>query len=169
MRHRLPLLNLILERGGPGVARNGRVTPRRRPAAPARRYNGAMNDLLHLITWYPLFGIPAGIGWTAVYVTGGKNFDLQVGDKALLLAPWLMLNLASFAAPGDKSLANLIEIVVIAGAVPLALLLRVVVGRRVADQKRFARQLVTGVSLLAMLLWLLVPNLAQTAAGPLLR
>jgi SprT protein len=66
-----------------------------------------MESLLHLFTWYPLFAVPAGIGWGAVYVAGGKNFDLQIGDKALMLAPWLALNLASWLWPGDKTLANL--------------------------------------------------------------
>ncbi len=115
-----------------------------------------MDSLLHLLTWYPLFAVPAGIGWFAVYVTGGKSFDLQVGDKALMIAPWLALNLASMLWPGDKTLANLLEVTVLAIAVPLTMLLRVVLGR-VDDQVRLARQLATGVSILAVLLWLLVP------------
>ena len=115
-----------------------------------------MDALLHLFTWYPLFAVPAGIGWGAVYVTGGKSFDLQLGDKALMIAPWLALNLASMLWPGEKTLANLLEVTVIAIAVPLTMLLRVVIGR-VADQARLARQLAIGVSILAVLLWLLVP------------
>ncbi|MDX1593478.1 MAG: hypothetical protein R3298_04465 [Gammaproteobacteria bacterium] len=116
-----------------------------------------MEGLLHLFTWYPLFAVPAGMGWAAVYVSGGRNFDLQTGDKALLIAPWLALNLASWLWPGDKSLANLVEVTVLAIVVPVAMLLRVVVGRRTADQARFAMRLAAGVSLLAVLLWLLVP------------
>jgi len=115
-----------------------------------------MDALLHLFTWYPLFAVPAGIGWGAVYVAGGKSFDLQLGDKALMIAPWLALNLASMLWPGEKTLANLLEVTVIAIAVPLTMLLRVVIGR-VADQARLARQLAIGVSILAVLLWLLVP------------
>ena len=115
-----------------------------------------MEGLLHLFTWYPLFAVPAGIGWGAVYVSGGKNFDLQIGDKALMIAPWLALNIASWLWPDDKSLANLVEVTVLAIVVPLTMLLRVVLGR-VADQARLARRLATGVSVLAVLLWLLVP------------
>lgn len=123
-----------------------------------------MDSLLHLITWYPLFAIPAGIGWTAVYVTGGKAFDLQVGDKALMIVPWLALNLASMLWPGEKTLANLLEVTTVSMAVPLAMLLRVVLGR-VADQRRLARQLVIGVSVLAVLLWLLVPTIPLDGSG----
>ncbi len=116
-----------------------------------------MEGLLHLFTWYPLFAVPAGMGWAAVYVSGGRNFDLQVGDKALLVAPWLALNLASWAWAGEKSLANLVEITALAVVVPLALLLRVVIGRRIADQAGLARRLTIAVSVFAVLLWLLVP------------
>lgn len=116
-----------------------------------------MDALLHLFTWYPLFAVPAGIGWGAVYVSGGKNFDLQLGDKALMVAPWVALNLASWLWPGEKTLANLLEVTVIAIAVPLMMLLRVAMGRKVADQARLARNLAIGVSVLAMLLWVLVP------------
>lgn len=116
-----------------------------------------MDALLHLFTWYPLFAVPAGIGWGAVYVSGGKNFDLQLGDKALMVAPWVALNLASWLWPGEKTLANLLEVTVIAIAVPLMMLLRVAMGRKVADQARLARNLAIGVSVLAVLLWVLVP------------
>jgi hypothetical protein len=116
-----------------------------------------VDALLHLFTWYPLFAVPAGIGWGAVYVSGGKNFDLQLGDKALMVAPWVALNLASWLWPGEKTLANLLEVTVIAIAVPLMMLLRVAMGRKVADQARLARNLAIGVSVLAMLLWVLVP------------
>ena len=116
-----------------------------------------MDALLHLFTWYPLFAVPAGVGWGAVYVSGGKNFDLQLGDKALMVAPWVALNVASWLWPGEKTLANLLEVTVIAIAVPLMMLLRVAMGRKVADQARLARNLAIGVSVLAMLLWVLVP------------
>ena len=116
-----------------------------------------MDALLHLFTWYPLFAVPAGIGWGAVYVSGGKNFDLQLGDKALMVAPWVALNVASWLWPGEKTLANLLEVTVIAIAVPLMMLLRVAMGRKVADQARLARNLAIGVSVLAVLLWVLVP------------
>lgn len=116
-----------------------------------------MDALLHFFTWYPLFAVPAGIGWGAVYVSGGKNFDLQVGDKALMVAPWVALNVASWLWPGEKTLANLLEVTVLAIAVPLLMLLRVAMGRRVADQALFARNLAVGVSVLAVLLWVLVP------------
>ena len=92
-----------------------------------------------------------------MYVSGGKNFDLQLGDKALMVAPWVALNLASWLWPGEKTLANLLEVTVIAIAVPLMMLLRVAMGRKVADQARLARNLAIGVSVLAMLLWVLVP------------
>ncbi len=116
-----------------------------------------MDALLHLFTWYPLFAVPAGVGWGAVYVSGGKNFDLQLGDKALMVAPWVALNVASWLWPGEKTLANLLEVTVIAIAVPLMMLLRVAMGRKVADQARLARNLAIGVSVLAALLWVLVP------------
>ena len=116
-----------------------------------------MDALLHLFTWYPLFAVPAGVGWGAVYVSGGKNFDLQLGDKALMVAPWVALNVASWLWPGEKTLANLLEVTVIAIAVPLMMLLRVAMGRKVADQARLARNLAIGVSVLAVLLWVLVP------------
>jgi hypothetical protein len=123
-----------------------------------------MDSLLHLFTWYPLFAVPAGIGWFAVYVTGGKSFDLQVGDKALMIAPWLALNLASMLWFEEKSLANLLEVTVLAIAVPLAMLSRVVFGR-VADQARLAWRLTAGVSILAVLLWLLVPVIPLGGPG----
>ena len=116
-----------------------------------------MDALLHLFTWYPLFAVPAGMGWGAVYVSGGKNFDLQLGDKALMVAPWVALNLASWLWPGEKTLANLLEVTVIAIAVPLLMLLRVAIGRKVTDQARLARNLAIGVSVFAVLLWVLVP------------
>jgi hypothetical protein len=116
-----------------------------------------VDALLHLFTWYPLFAVPAGIGWGAVYVSGGRNFDLQIGDKALMVAPWVALNFASWLWPGEKTLANLLEVTVLAIAVPLLMLLRVAMGRKVADQGRFARNLAIGVSVLAVLLWVLVP------------
>ncbi len=116
-----------------------------------------MDALLHLFTWYPLFAVPAGIGWGAVFVSGGKNFDLQLGDKALMVAPWVALNVASWLWPGEKTLANLLEVTVLAIAVPLMMLLRVAMGRKVADQARLARNLAVGVSVLAVLLWVLVP------------
>jgi hypothetical protein len=116
-----------------------------------------VDALLHLFTWYPLFAVPAGMGWGAVYVSGGKNFDLQLGDKALMVAPWVALNLASWLWPGEKTLANLLEVTVIAIAVPLLMLLRVAIGRKVPDQARLARNLAIGVSVFAVLLWVLVP------------
>ena len=116
-----------------------------------------MDALLHLFTWYPLFAVPAGIGWGAVFVSGGKNFDLQLGDKALMVAPWVALNVASWLWPGEKTLANLLEVTVLAIAVPLMMLLRVAMGRKVADQARLARNLAVGVSVFAVLLWVLVP------------
>ena len=39
-----------------------------------------MQSPLHLITWYPLFLVPAGIGWGAVWVSAGpQRIDLQLG------------------------------------------------------------------------------------------
>ncbi len=129
-------------------------------------YNGGVEALLHLFTWYPLFAVPAGMGWGAVYVSGGKNFDLQVGDKALLIAPWLALNLASWLWPDEKTLANLLEVTVIAIAVPVTMLLRVAIGRRVADQARLARNLAAAISVLAVLLWIMVPIIPLGGQGP---
>lgn len=115
-----------------------------------------MENLHHVLTWYPLFGIPAGIAWVAVYVSAGKRFDLQTGDKALLVLPWLGLYLASVLWPGEKSLANLLEVVVVAAFVPLALLARAVLGRE-RDQARLAWRLAWGIAAFSIVLWWLVP------------
>ena len=102
-----------------------------------------METLLHLFTWYPLFGIPAGVGWMAVWVSAGnKRIDLQRGDKELLYLPWLVLYGCSVLLPLDKTLANFAEILLLAACVPLALIFRTIKGR-VDNQARFARQIVT--------------------------
>ena len=128
-----------------------------------------MDAVLHLFTWYPLFGVPAGIAWGAVVVAGGRNFDLQFGDKALLVVPWVALYFASLAWPNDKTIANLIEVTLVAGSVPLAMLARVVIGRRVADQARLAQALALGVGALAVVIWLLVPSVPFDPPQPLPR
>ena len=122
-----------------------------------------MDAALHLFTWYPLFGVPAGIAWGAVLVAGGRNFDLQLGDKALLVVPWVALYFASLAWPNDKTIANLIEVTLVAGSVPVAMLARVVIGRRVADQARLAWRTTVAVSVFAMLVWVLLPDLGTPA------
>ncbi len=110
-----------------------------------------------VVTWYPLFGLPAGIGWLAVWVSAGhKRIDLQAGDRALLVVPWVVLNLASLISLNGKTLANLVEVVLLAAAVPLALILRVALGR-VPDQAQAARRILALVSALGALLWLAVP------------
>lgn len=128
-----------------------------------------MDDLLHLFTWYPLFGVPAGIAWGAVLASGGRNFDLQLGDKALLVVPWVALYFASLAWPNEKTIANLIEVTLVAGAVPVAMLVRVMIGRRVADQAGLARALALGVGVFAVAVWLLVPSVPFDPPQPLPR
>jgi len=116
-----------------------------------------MIDLLHLFTWYPLFGIPAGMGWLAVWVIAGhKRIDMQVGDRALLVVPWVALWLASIIWPGDKTLANLLEIVLLAAVVPAVFIFRVSRGR-IANQERLAARLAWALGGFAVLLWLLIP------------
>lgn len=119
-----------------------------------------MEKILHLVSWYPLFGIPAGVGWVAVWASAGhKRIDLQRGDKELLYLPWIALYAISIVLPGDKTLANLAEILMLALCVPLALLVRTIVGR-VDDQARLAHRLALGVSALAALIWLVIPPIA---------
>ena len=86
--------------------------------------------------------------------------------KALLIAPWLALNIASWLWPDEKTLANLLEVTVIAIAVPVTMLLRVAIGRRVADQARLARNLAAAISVLAVLLWIMVPVIPLGGQGP---
>ncbi len=118
-----------------------------------------MDALIAIVTWYPLFGVPAGLGWLAVWVSAGhKRIDLQAGDRALLVVPWLVLNLASLVFPAGKTLANLVEVVALAAAVPAALVLRVALGR-VPDQALAARRIALLVSGLGALLWVLVPRI----------
>lgn len=123
-----------------------------------------MDVLYDLVKWYPLFGIPAGISWVAVWVSAGKRFDLQPGDRGLLFAPWIALYATSVVFPGDKGLANLLEIVVLAACVPAALALRAGLGR-VANQEQLAARLLWSVCAVGVLLWLLVPA-AQPLSGP---
>ena len=118
-----------------------------------------MEKILHLVSWYPLFGIPAGVGWLAIWVSAGhKRIDLQRGDKALLILPWIVLYGLSLALPNGKSLANFAEILLLALCVPAAMLLRTILGR-VPDQARLADRLALGVSAAAAVIWWLVPPL----------
>lgn len=118
-----------------------------------------MQSLSDIVTWYPLFGIPAGIGFAAVWVSAGaQRIDLQMGDRLLLVMPWLVLCASSELFPLGKTLANLAEVVLLAASVPLAMMVRVALGRR-ADQARVAMRIVSVVSGFGALLWVLLPDL----------
>ena len=118
-----------------------------------------MQSAFDIIAWYPLFGVPAFIGWGAVWVSAGaRRVDLQFGDRALLVAPWLALCLVSLVFPLDKTLANFAEVVLLSAAVPLAFIVRVMIGR-VADQARVAMRVMWTVTAFAAVVWLLVPDL----------
>ena len=119
-----------------------------------------VQNLLHLFTWYPLFAVPAGMGWLAVWVIAGhKRIDLQLGDRALLVVPWVALWLASVVWSGDKNLANLLEIVLLAVSVPAVFIYRVSRGRDV-NQERLAARCAWTLGGFAVLLWLLIPSIS---------
>ena len=123
-----------------------------------------MQSPLHLITWYPLFLVPAGIGWGAVWVSAGNSrIDLQFGDKALLVLPWLALCAVSVLVPQGKTLANFAEVVLLSASVPLAFIVRTAIGR-VADQARVAMRITWVVSGLGVLIWLALPDLGTPPA-----
>ena len=118
-----------------------------------------MRSFTDIVMWYPLFGIPAGIGFAAVWVSAGvQRMDLQLGDRLLLVVPWLVLCASSVLFPLGKTLANLAEVVLVAASVPLAMMVRVALGRR-DDQARVAMRIVFAVSGFSALVWLLLPDL----------
>ena len=66
-----------------------------------------MRSFTDIVMWYPLFGIPAGIGFAAVWVSAGvQRIDLQLGDRLLLVVPWLVLCASSVLFPLGKTLAS---------------------------------------------------------------
>jgi uncharacterized membrane-anchored protein len=68
--------------------------------------------------WYPLFLIPAVFGFVTYYFVIKGASKLTKINWATIIAPWLIwLILMSFFSTGKKSLANLIEPVILGGIV----------------------------------------------------
>lgn len=109
-----------------------------------------------MIQWYPLYLVPAGIAWLAVWSIAGQKSGIYPGDRGLLFAPWVVFYATSLVFPGEKNLANLIEIVALAACVPAAFVLRLSLSRRY-DPATLSARILWGTCAIGVVLWLAVP------------
>lgn len=78
------------------------------------------------VVWYPLFLLPVSVGFSIFYFSTRKMAKPNLANWLTIVLPWMLwVLLSTCLAAGKKSLANLIEPIIIGGVVTLYLLIAV--------------------------------------------
>jgi hypothetical protein len=81
-------------------------------------------------------------------------------ELTIFIVPFLVWSTFSLIDGRRKSLANLVEVLWLGGAIPVAALTRVAVGSRL-NRKKLAIAMIVSLSLAGALLWALVPMMPE--------
>ena len=113
-----------------------------------------------LVAVSPLYLVPLLLVAGPVWFFGRKRVRWNRWDFAIVLLPLAVWSVATMVNDTGKSLSNFVEALWLGCVVPLAPIIRVVVGER-GNQKLVALGLLVGVCLVAMGLWAFMPGLPE--------
>jgi hypothetical protein len=103
-----------------------------------------------------LYLLPAVPGCLPIWYFGHKRAQFRWWELIVLIVPFVIW-ICFFLVSKDKSLGNLVEAPILGGAIAIAALIRVFIGRHL-NRNLVAVSLITGQSILAVLLGTMFPE-----------
>ena len=115
-----------------------------------------------IILWYPLFGIPAAIGFFFGYFKLRNKVKFTIHNFLILILPWLTWIALTSAFGTGKSLANVVEAIYLGLIVATLSLIGPVVTIKLNLKPKVVSLVLLFLSCVsAIILWYLVPGLPE--------
>jgi len=114
-----------------------------------------------LALWYPLFGIPAGLGVGTLYFFGRKRIRFLRLDSCLLFVPYILWGLLGAFGGLEKAEGNIIlEPLGLGISIPFVYSLRLFLAKKIPQEKIALTALILA-CLIAVGLWSLIPRISE--------
>ncbi len=117
--------------------------------------------MIELARLYLLFGTPALIGCSIVWLLARKRIRLTFSDGLLLIAPYLCWFSCLMIDNNGKTMSNLVELIYLGYAVPILFAGRVVFSMRRPGASPASAITLLASCLVTVALWAFVPGLPE--------